>query len=65
MATAKTITKKPTRKVAGASKRITPAQRYQMINEAAFFLAEKDGFRPGHELHYWLQAEAMIVKRLS
>jgi hypothetical protein len=33
-----------------------------MIEEAAYFLAEKRGFKPGHELGDWLQAEAQIKK---
>lgn len=31
-----------------------------MIEEAAFFLAEKHGFAPGNELADWLQAEADV-----
>ena len=33
-----------------------------MIEEAAYFLAEKRGFKPGHELMDWFQAEAQIKK---
>lgn len=33
-----------------------------MIEEAAYFLAEKRGFSPGYELQDWLQAEAQIRK---
>lgn len=33
-----------------------------MIEEAAYFLAEKRGFAPGYELQDWLQAEAHILK---
>jgi len=33
-----------------------------MIEEAAYYLAEKRGFAPGHELEDWLQAEAQILK---
>ena len=33
-----------------------------MIEEAAYFLAEKRGFSPGYELQEWLQAEAQITK---
>lgn len=31
-----------------------------MIEEAAFFLAERRGFAPGSELSDWLQAEARV-----
>lgn len=34
-----------------------------MIEVAAYFLAEKRGFKPGHELEDWRQAEAQIKKR--
>lgn len=33
-----------------------------MIEEAAYFLAEKRGFTPGHELDDWLKAEAQVMK---
>jgi len=33
-----------------------------MIEEAAYYLAEKRGFAPGHELEDWLQAKAQIIK---
>jgi hypothetical protein len=32
------------------------------ISLAAYFIAEKRGFAPGHELDDWLAAEAQIVK---
>ncbi len=37
-------------------------QARAMIEEAAYYLAEKRGFSPGHELEDWLQAEAQILK---
>lgn len=33
-----------------------------MTEVAAYFLAEKRGFKPGHELADWFQAEAQIKK---
>ena len=36
-----------------------------MIEEAAYFLAQKRGFAPGFELQDWLQAEAQIDKAKS
>ena len=33
-----------------------------MIAEAAYYLAEKRGFVPGHELEDWLRAETQILK---
>jgi hypothetical protein len=33
-----------------------------MIEEAAYYLAEERGFKPGYELQDWLQAEKQIRK---
>lgn len=33
-----------------------------MIREAAYYLAAKRGFAPGHEMEDWLQAEKQILK---
>jgi Protein of unknown function (DUF2934) len=37
-------------------------QTRSMIEEAAYYLAEKRGFAPGHELDDWLKAKAQIMK---
>lgn len=34
--------------------------RHAMTAEAAYYLAERRGFEPGHELEDWLGAEAQI-----
>lgn len=34
--------------------------RYQMIQEAAYLIAEKQNFSPDNELDNWLQAESQI-----
>lgn len=52
--TTTTRTRKP------RSRNISPAQRYEMIAEAAYLLAEQDGFNPSHALDHWLAAEASI-----
>lgn len=40
-------------------------QNRLMIQEAAYYLAEKRGFvSPGHELDDWLKAKAQIIKQL-
>ncbi|HUN26493.1 MAG TPA: DUF2934 domain-containing protein [Steroidobacteraceae bacterium] len=44
---------------------ITAAQRYAMICEAAYFLAERRGFGAGHELEDWVAAEALIDAKLA
>jgi len=41
-----------------------PEQRAALIAEAAYFRAEKRGFRPGHETEDWLEAEAEVDARL-
>lgn len=42
----------------------TPEQRYKMVQEAAYFIAEKNGFASG-SLDYWIAAEAQIEAMLS
>lgn len=44
---------------------VSPAQRYAMIAEAAYLLAEQDGFNPTHTLDHWLAAEASIDARFG
>ncbi len=53
-----TPAKKPT------SKAPTPEQRYRMIQEAAYYLAEKNGFAGG-AMDYWIAAEAEIEVMFS
>jgi hypothetical protein len=36
-----------------------------MITEAAWYLAERRHFEPGHELEDWLLAEAQIDRELG
>ena len=40
---------------------VTPADRHRLIAEAAYRLAERRGFEPGHELEDWLTAEQQIT----
>lgn len=37
----------------------------QLIEEAAFFIAQGRGFAPGHEVADWLTAEALVEARLA
>ena len=37
------------------------ARQHAMIEEAAYYRAERRGFAPGHELEDWLQAEAALA----
>lgn len=42
----------------------TPEQRYKMVQDAAYFIAEKNGFQAG-SMDYWIAAEAEIAALLS
>ncbi len=55
------------KRVQGAETQIhvTPEQRYQMIAEAAYYLAERRNFQLGDPVQDWLQAEAEIDRRLA
>jgi DUF2934 family protein len=43
-----------------ADKVFTPAERQRMIAEAAYFRAARRGFRAGHAMEDWLDAEREI-----
>ena len=43
---------------------ISPEQRYTLIQEAAYFIAERHGFN-GDSAYFWSLAEAEINNRLS
>ena len=43
---------------------VTPEQRYRMIQDAAYFIAERNGF-VGDNHAYWLQAEQAIDAELG
>lgn len=47
-----------------ASLVITPQQRQQMIQEAAYYIAKSRGFIGGNPMDDWLAAEAEIDKQL-
>lgn len=51
--------------VRGKQSPITPEQRYRMIEEAAYFRAEKRGFVGGDVAEDWIQAEAEIDRMLK
>lgn len=40
-------------------------ERYHLVSEAAYFRAERRGFRPGNELDDWLEAEAEVAALLQ
>ena len=41
-------------------KLLTPEERHKWIAEAAYFMAERRAFAPGHELSDWLAAESEV-----
>jgi hypothetical protein len=43
---------------------VDPDLRRQMVAAAAYFIAERRGFAPGHELEDWVAAEAAVDSRL-
>lgn len=49
---------------APAPRQPTPEERYRMIESAAYFIAEKDGFRDC-STHYWTLAEQEVAERLG
>lgn len=55
---------KPTAKETKA-KPLSPEEHYRMVQETAYFRAQADGFQPGKDLQYWLQAEMEVAQRLK
>ncbi|AGA31991.1 hypothetical protein TVNIR_0280 [Thioalkalivibrio nitratireducens DSM 14787] len=43
---------------------VSPEQRYRMIQDAAYFIAERNGFTGDHHAH-WLEAEQAIDAQLG
>lgn len=48
----------------GSKGSITPEQRYRMVQEAAYYIAEKNGF-VGDQHHFWVLAEKQIDTQLA
>jgi len=63
-ATKKPATKKPAAPKPAKSRKIGGEERYRMIEVAAYFLAERNGFK-GNPVEYWTAAEIQISKMLS
>jgi len=47
-----------------ASPSVTPEQRYRMVQESAYYLAEKAEFN-GDSIEHWLTAEQEINERFT
>lgn len=63
---AKAASVAPAAKSAPAAKKpvLSPEQRYQMIQDAAYFIAERHGFS-GDSAYFWSLAEAEINAKLN
>jgi hypothetical protein len=62
----KTATAKPaaSAKAKSSTRKISAEERYKMTEVAAYFLAERNGFK-GNPVEYWQQAEAQISQLLA
>jgi hypothetical protein len=56
--------KKAAPKAAPKKAALSPEQRYRMIQDAAYFIAERHGFN-GDSAYFWSLAEAEISSTLS
>lgn len=59
--------KKPAAKKISTQKTVSansPFERYKMIEVAAYYIAEKDGFK-GYAADYWIAAEKEIDKKIG
>jgi hypothetical protein len=56
---------KPAVKEMSKVKVLSPEEHYRMVQETAYFRAQADGFQPGKDLQYWLQAEMEVAQRLK
>ncbi len=69
MAQKKVITRKNRQQTSAqktkTAQSIIPEQRYKLIAQAAYFIAEKRGFPIDAELENWLQAESDINTQFS
>lgn len=60
----KVTRKKAAKKKAASKKAVSPEERYLMITEAAYYIAEKHNFS-GDNVQFWLMAEAQIDSALK
>lgn len=49
---------------AGKKMQVSPEERQRMIQETAFYLAEREGFSSDNQI-YWLRAEEQIDKMIN
>ena len=60
MASAVTQSRAPRKSTTNSAGDDPPADRSQMVGEAAYYLAEQRGFAGGDPMRDWLDAEEMI-----
>ena len=63
--TAKTKVRKKTKTTSTKKTEATQADKYQIIQETAFFLAEARDFTPGHEIDDWITAEQLVESSVN
>ena len=61
--TVKPVAKAPAKPAAAKKTEVSPEQRYRMIQDAAYFIAERHGFN-GDSAYFWSLAEAEVSSRL-
>jgi hypothetical protein len=61
---AKKVPVKKTSTAKTTTVKISAAERYRMVETAAYFIAERNGFT-GNSADYWIAAEAQIKKMLA
>ena len=59
------IKRKTNKQGSGVSSTAFAIERHRMIEEAAYYHAEKRGFQSGHEILDWLEAEKDIDSHLG
>jgi hypothetical protein len=57
----KTAVKKPS---ATKTRKISPEERYKMIEVAAYYIAENNNFQ-GNAIDFWIAAEEEVSKKLG
>ncbi len=50
---------------AAPAKKVDAKERYRLIAEAAYYLAQKRHFAPGHEVQDWITAEKLVDAKLK
>jgi hypothetical protein len=60
----KPVSKAAPKAAAPKNSQVSPEQRYKMIEQAAYFIAERHGFN-GDSAYFWSLAEAEVNSRQS